>query len=76
MPEQRYRNRSNGKYGTVPVEYAHVQPQAIEVEMAVLGALMIDRDAYMEVCDKLAMILNAYISMIENIFVNLPKILI
>ena len=34
-------------------EYAHVQPQAIEVEMAVLGALMIDRDAYMEVCDKL-----------------------
>ena len=53
MPEQRYRNRSNGKYGTVPVEYAHVQPQAIEVEMAVLGALMIDRDAYMEVCDKL-----------------------
>ena len=26
--------------------YGHVQPQAVEVEKAVLGALMIDRDAY------------------------------
>ena len=53
MPEQRNRNRNNGKYGTVPVEYAHVQPQAPEIEKAVLGALMIDRDAYMEVCNLL-----------------------
>lgn len=30
-----------------------MQPQAVEVEKAVLGALMIDRNAYMEVCDKL-----------------------
>ena len=39
----------------MPLEfsYAHVQPQAIEVEKAVLGALMIDRDAYMEVCELL-----------------------
>lgn len=33
--------------------YGHITPQAPEVEKAVLGALMIDRDAYMEVCDKL-----------------------
>ena len=26
--------------------YAHLQPQALEVERAVLGALMNDRDAY------------------------------
>ena len=35
------------------MEFAHVQPQAPEVEKAVLGALMIDKNAYMEVCDKL-----------------------
>jgi replicative DNA helicase len=28
-----------------------LQPQAPEVEKAVLGALMIDKDAYLEVCD-------------------------
>lgn len=33
--------------------YGHLMPQAIEVEKAVLGALMIDRDAYMEVCNLL-----------------------
>ena len=76
MPEQIRANRRNGPYEAVAVEYGHVQPQAVELEKAVLGALMIDKNAYMEVCDKLAMILNAYISMIENIFVNLPKILI
>ena len=36
-----------------PMEFAHVQPQAPEVEKAVLGALMIDKDAYLEVCDLL-----------------------
>ena len=36
-----------------PLAFSHVQPQAVEVEKAVLGALMIDRNAYMEVCDKL-----------------------
>lgn len=34
--------------------YGRLQPQAPEVEMAVLGALMIDRDAYVEACDKLS----------------------
>ena len=31
--------------------YGHVMPQAPDVEKAVLGALMIDKDAYLEVCD-------------------------
>ena len=33
--------------------YGHVMPQAPDVEKAVLGALMIDKDAYLEVCDLL-----------------------
>ena len=53
MPEQRRTNHRNGKYGDMPLELAHVQPQAPEMEKAVLGALMIDRDAYMEVCNLL-----------------------
>lgn len=53
MPEPRRTNHRNGKYGDIPLELAHVQPQAPEIEKAVLGALMIDRDAYMEVCNLL-----------------------
>ena len=53
MPEQIRANRRNGPYEAVAVEYGHVQPQAVELEKAVLGALMIDKNAYMEVCDKL-----------------------
>ena len=33
--------------------YGHLQPQALEVEKAVLGALMIDKDAYAIVCETL-----------------------
>jgi len=33
--------------------YGHLQPQAPDVERAVLGALMIDRDAYIEICETL-----------------------
>jgi replicative DNA helicase len=33
--------------------YAHVQPQARELEQTVLGALMIDKDAYAVVCELL-----------------------
>ena len=56
MPGQRYQNRrSQTANGQLPLDFAygHVQPQAPEVEKAVLGALMIDRDAYMEVCELL-----------------------
>ena len=31
--------------------YAHLQPQALEVERAVIGALLIDKDAYSVVCE-------------------------
>ena len=34
--------------------YAHLQPQALDVERAVLGALMNDRDAYAVVCEILS----------------------
>lgn len=53
MPGQKNQNRSGGKYKDMPLELAHVQPQAPEIEKAVLGALMIDRDAYMEVSNLL-----------------------
>ena len=60
MPEQN--NNSNNSGGTQrrtrrqqPVDntYAHVQPQSTEIERAVLGALMIDKDAYAVVCEML-----------------------
>lgn len=35
------------------ITYGHVMPQATDMEKAVLGALMIDKDAYLEVCDTL-----------------------
>ena len=37
--------------GQQPLDFAygHVMPQAPEVEKVVLGALMIDKDAYVEV---------------------------
>ena len=56
MPGQRNANRQgtvrNGQQ-TLDFAYGHVMPQAPEVEKAVLGALMIDKDAYLEVCDLL-----------------------
>ena len=42
------------KKNTDNTTYAHLQPQALEVERAVLGALMNDRDAYAVVCDILS----------------------
>ena len=51
MPGQ----RKNSRKEQLPAElgYGHIMPQAPEVEKAVLGALMIDSNAYMEVCDRL-----------------------
>ena len=37
--------------GPFPEDYAHVQPQAVEFEQAVLGALMIEKDAYYQVSE-------------------------
>ena len=53
MAEQNNQRRSVRKKTTTDNTYAHVQPQATEIERAVLGALMIDKDAYTVVCEML-----------------------
>ena len=62
MPGQRNNSRKEQSpaelgYGHIMPQaelgYGHIMPQAPEVEKAVLGALMIDSNAYMEVCDRL-----------------------
>ena len=47
------RPRRSRKAAAVDNTYAHLQPQALDVEKAVLGALMIDKDAYAVVCETL-----------------------
>ena len=49
------RQRNNGKKGTSPIDpnFAHVQPQAVEIERVVLGALMVDSDAFSVVSELL-----------------------
>ena len=51
MPGQRNNNRREQQ--PLDLMFGHVMPQATEMEKAVLGALMIDKDAYLEVCDLL-----------------------
>ena len=46
---QKMNKKENRK--TIDLSLGHVQPQAPEVEKAVLGALMIDKDAYVAVCE-------------------------
>lgn len=53
MAEQNSQRRITRKRNTTDNTYAHVQPQATEIERAVLGALMIDKDAYTVVCEML-----------------------
>ena len=48
-----YRKNSKRVQQALDASYGHLQPQAVEVEKAVLGALMIDKDAYVEVCELL-----------------------
>ncbi len=45
MPDNR---KNNGKRNAAPIDpnFAHVQPQAVELERVVLGALMVDSDAF------------------------------
>ena len=45
--------RHNSRQPNTVNPYAHVQPQALEIERAVLGALLIDKDAYAVVCEML-----------------------
>ena len=55
MAEQNNSSRGRKPRQQQPVDntYGHLQPQALEVEKAVLGALMIDKDAYTVVCEML-----------------------
>lgn len=56
MPGQRNQYRQGqGRSSQLPLDfsYAQVQPQALEVEKAVLGALMIDKDAYLVISELL-----------------------
>ena len=52
MAEQNSQRRTRKTQNTDNT-YAHVQPQATDVERAVLAALMIDKDAYAVVCEML-----------------------
>ena len=45
--------RRTSRQQPIDNNYAHVQPQALEIERAVLGALLIDKDAYAVVCEML-----------------------
>ena len=49
MEESNRRNKNN--HSQVPASSNHIKPQATDVEKAVLGALMIDKDAYAIICD-------------------------
>ena len=54
MPESNNNNGNRRRQRTPqPVDntYGHLQPQALDVEKTVLGALMIDKDAYSVVCE-------------------------
>ena len=51
MSENR-RRKENGSQAT-DLTYGHIMPQATDMEKAVLGALMIDKDAYLEVSNLL-----------------------
>ena len=50
-PARQYRNQKNN---TLPPEIAgRLVPRAVEIEAAVLGALMLEKDAFAVVCDLL-----------------------
>lgn len=55
MPEQESNKPRRQRKAAQPVDstIGHLQPQAVEVEKAVLGALMIDKDAYAVICELL-----------------------
>ena len=46
-------NRNNNNKTQIDTNYAHLQPQAVELEKVVLGALMIDTDAFSVVSEML-----------------------
>ncbi len=46
MPDNRQRNGGRRNAAPIDPNYAHVQPQAVDLERVVLGALMVDSDAF------------------------------
>lgn len=48
MPDTNKANRSERRRKPTPIDnsFGHLQPQALEIERVVLGALMIDKDAF------------------------------
>ncbi len=55
MPTDNNSNRSNNRTNKTQIDtnYAHLQPQAVELEKVVLGALMVDADAFSVVSEVL-----------------------
>ena len=55
MPDQQNNTRRSPRRPAQPIDnnYVHIQPQALEIERAVIGALLIDKDAYPVVCELL-----------------------
>lgn len=54
MPEDSNNSRRRAtRQQPIDNNYGHLQPQALDVERAVLGALLIDKDAYAVVCELL-----------------------
>ena len=55
MPEPSNTSNNRRKRATTPIDptYGHLQPQALDVEKVVLGALMIDKDAFSVVSEML-----------------------
>lgn len=48
MPADNTKKQSGGRRQSTPIDnaYGHLQPQAVDIEQVVLGALMIDSDAF------------------------------
>ena len=55
MPTDNNSNRSNNRTNKTQIDtnYAHLQPQAVELEKVVLGSLLIDADAFSVVSEVL-----------------------
>lgn len=53
MADKTIRTRKTKTAEPISNVYGHVQPQALDIEKAVLGALMMDKDAFSIVCEML-----------------------
>ena len=51
MAKKKYDNTPQFNIEQINAQYGKLPPQAVEVEEAVLGALMLERDAYVTVAD-------------------------